>query len=733
MRSAGSRSGRGAAFGRLLACSLAIAVLGATASAGSRPPPPAALPTAPGASPGQKLGNPNYKLEVSPGLAGYCRLGWLPVHVAIEATRDFDGELVAVLRQNRRGQVLYEVRRPIQLAAGSKKDYHLYLRHESTNISSNHGVEVYLDDDGRMDDTAQWKTLELVSPSNYLICVVSDRRRVLAGIGGRRMTAQVNGQPLEGGTSREFKVAQPELRELPDKAAGYTGVDFLLLYQTPLEASKLSHDRMDAIVDFARSGGTVVLAAGDRAWFARKELRPIFPAKRVAPAPQKEADRLEERLRGRYTPLPPGPKGMTVHKFEAPGFAWDASRGFYSGNCGLGRVAVWQLDPMSRRVRSWSGLYSLWADLGLRYHRGRKPREEYGYGFANNPDNNDVLRARMRVEELNLSRERAASAFVVVFLVVFYLVLVGPVNYFVLRRLDMRALSIVTIPLLAAVFVLLTFAVGYLSRGVTTVGRRLTLAAAGSGAVRAYCVTSQSVFPSGSMLADVSTDGRGLVCPLLGTGMSGVQERVFAVQDEDNYTLESHPMRMWEMAYFEAVSTRPLGGSVRLEALTDSGGGFDGRYRLVNNSSVQLENAFVTSSLAGGRYAWIGEVKRGVKYEGRVEIWRQGGYGGAYGGTAAPQLILENALKLWFRGELGGKSLYPMVQGEDKFAEQASTVIRKDPRLEDARFGGRPGMMLFAFAREEFEPIRLNGRSIRAREGESRDVLVIFAEVGGRK
>ena len=64
-------------------------------------------------------------------------------------------------------------------------------------------------------------------------------------------------------------------------------------------------------------------------------------------------------------------------------------------------------------------------------------------------------------------------------LVVAYLVLVGPVNYFVLRRLDMRALSIVTIPMLSAVFVLLNFAAGYLSRGVNTVGRRVTVAAAG--------------------------------------------------------------------------------------------------------------------------------------------------------------------------------------------------------------------------------------------------------------
>ncbi|MHC4916439.1 MAG: hypothetical protein ACYTGB_13200, partial [Planctomycetota bacterium] len=387
MNCAGGRSGRGAVLGRLLVCSLLVATLVSGATAGTRPPPPN-LPTVPSGGPGQQLGNPNYKLEIAAGLGGYCRLGWMPVHVAIEATRDFEGELVAVLRQSRRGPILYETRRPIELAAGSKKDYHLYLRHESTNAGANHGVEVYLDDGGRIDDTAKWKTLDLVSPTNYLICVISDRRRVLAGITGKRMVARVNQQPLEGGTSREFKVAQPELRELPDKAAGYSGVDFLVLYQTPLEASKLSPDRLDAIIDFARAGGTVVLAAGDRAWFARKELRPLFPLKRVVPASGAEVQRLESTLRRRYVGLPPGPKEMTVHKFETPGFARDASRGFYAGTCGLGNVAAWQLDPMSRRVRSWSGLYSLWADLGLRYHRGRKPREEYGFGFGNNPENN---------------------------------------------------------------------------------------------------------------------------------------------------------------------------------------------------------------------------------------------------------------------------------------------------------------------------------------------------------
>jgi len=361
-----------------------------------------------------------------------------------------------------------------------------------------------------------------------------------------------------------------------------------VLCEAPFGISKLSQPQLEAIVDYARGGGVVVLAASNRTWFEEEALRGLIPPPEVTAASRARAGSLLAGLESRYSKkFGKDTKSIVVHDFQVPGFVLDGRRGFAVGRCGLGTVLLWRLDPRYSAVRNWPGLYSLWADLGRRFHK--RPRDDYGSGFGAGygDETSPIAHARGRAQVLNLARERSVSALLVVFLVVFYLVLVGPVNYFVLRRLDMRALSIVTIPLLSAVFVLLTFAVGYISRGVTTVGRRVTVAVTISGADRAACVTSQSIFPSGSMLVEVGTDGRGLLAPLT-KQLSGQQQGAFSRQDEAGFVLERHPLRMWEMAHFHAESVRRLGGSVHLVALTDSRGREDGRYRLRNSSAVQL-------------------------------------------------------------------------------------------------------------------------------------------------
>jgi len=569
--------------------------------------------------------------------------------------------------------------------------------------------------------------------------VVSDQPRILRGLVGSGQNATVAGRPLEEGVSREFFVAAPGLRQLPDRAAGYGGVDFLVLYQTPLDSAELGPERLDAILDFARGGGVVVLAASDRDWFARPELRPLIGLRKVSPAQPAETARLTQLLAARYGSFGPRPQTLTVHSFDLPDCAPRDEWGCSTGHCGLGTVLVWRLDPAGAALMGWSGLYHQWADMALALHR--RPRQDYGMGLGASEDDNPVSRARRRVEQFNLSRESGVPVILVIFLVVLYLVLVGPINYFVLRRLDMRALSIATVPLLAAVFVLLTFAVGYIARGVTTVGRRLSVAVAYSGSSRAECVTSQSVFPAGSMLVDVGTEGRGLVCPLTETVLGGQQEPAFARQLDSGYTLERHPMSMWRMAHFEAVSSLRLGGPVLLESLPGTGPGGQERFRLDNRSSVSLENVFV--HLPPNRYAWVGELPKGRKHEGLLAQWQFSGSAPIAG--RAPPLAVETALALWFRGELrGDRTVYSRGSGDMPFADQAQKALLDDPRLTAQRGGelgrirtlrlsARPVLTMFAMAREEFEPLRLDGREVRARSGEACNVLVVLAELGASR
>lgn len=691
---------------RFLAALLALALPATRLAASEVPPVDAAVPRA--AEGSSVPGAGGYGLTLVPGLSGYCRAGWVPVYVAIDAGRDFTGDLVVVLRSGSGdlAPALYEVRSRVELAAGSVKNYHLYVRHESPGLGGRQEVQAYLQSDRGVVSARVARPLSLVERDKVLLCVVSDRPGVLRGLAGGGRKVQLDGKEVE----REFLVIQPALTELPDRGAGYSAADFVLLCQTPLEPGKLGSERFDAIVDYVRGGGAVVLAAGDLSWFGRRELGVLAPGLKVSAMSRAETERLAAGA------------GLVAHRFEAPGFSEGSPPGFCIGGCGLGRVVLWSLDPDSRAVRSWDGLFPLWLRLDRRFYPER-PASDAIHSWAGAAEDQVLTRARVSAGMLDLSRERSVSTFLVMLIVVLYLVMVGPVNHLVLRRLDMRALSIATIPLLAAVFVLLTFAQGYMTRGVTTVGRRVTAAMAASGDRRADCLTYQSIFPAASMVAEVSTDSRGLICPL-DPGESRMQERTLALQPESGYVLR-RALSMWAMTSFEARSTRPLGGSLRLEAL---GGG---RYRLVNRTPLQLEDAFLTAGVNGGQFAWIGTVERNRTYEGKlVRYDRAEPQRDEPGSPALPPvaLPLAEALPLWIEdGAVLSRGPRVAVRRLDGFPQQAGAVIMADPRLALQRRTERPGLMLVARVRQldDFEPLRLNGGTVR---GEALGVLIVLAE-----
>ena len=159
---------------------------------------------------GAPIKEPDYKLTASAGLAGHARLGWVPVYVAIDARRDFDGDLVVRLRDqfaatSARGS-LFEARRSLKLAAGSKTEYHVYIRHDTPSLNQA-VVEVFLESGKPIRDTLQGLGVQLAGRGDYLLCVVSDKPNLLRTLAQRR-TASGNVYNPSGKQERQFSVAQ---------------------------------------------------------------------------------------------------------------------------------------------------------------------------------------------------------------------------------------------------------------------------------------------------------------------------------------------------------------------------------------------------------------------------------------------------------------------------------------------------------------------------------------------
>jgi hypothetical protein len=679
-------------------------------------PATAALAGAPVPQPlGGATKQPDYKLTVAPGLANKARLGWMPVYVAVEAGRDFDGDLVVQFRsQGGAAGVLYEARKGLKLAAGSKTEHHLCLRHDSPSVMQG-VVEARLED---VRDTAQTQGVVLVPQSEYLVCVVSDRPLSLGFLSVRRTASAAvsGGQPAK---VRQFTVAQPALAELPDKVAGYNSVDFLLIYQASFE--KLRREQLAAIGDYLWQGGCVVLCARDRAWFSRSEVQDLVTIRDPGAAAGGDGDLLLRMLASNHGAFTGETAGSTVHRFNIPG-ARD-ERSFYEVHRGLGTALVWRLDPGQNVIGAWQGMPGLWTDVAAAVLPLRAASDPQNYSWrAESPS---LTHAREVAIKLNLARERSVPGLLIVFLVVLYLVLVGPINYFALRKLDMRALSIVTLPLLAAVFVLLNFVVGYVSRGALSQGRRVTVAVAPSGVARADCLTWLGLFPASSSLAELDTDGRGLILPLSETSLaehSGYQAETYTsertVRREERFMLERYALAMWKMFHFQAESTRPLGGTLKL---VERGGK---KFTATNSSPLALKDCFVAAGAGGGEFCWLGDLAAGASSDGTLVPWTQAPRDFSQQGRQPKPLALSGAVQLWTNSRLGSGQSYVLDNQQEGFAYQAAQVISS--RLESLPHRGL--VLVGRVDGEELDALRLNGRTPR---GEGINVLVVTGEREG--
>ena len=121
---------------------------------------------------------------------------------------------------------------------------------------------------------------------------------------------------------------------------------------------------------------------------------------------------------------------------------------------GLGTVDYLTMNPLTEPLRSWSGLNSLWHTLALLL--GPQPSWS-----RRGVDYDRAINATEILPGLNLLPDvLPLCGFLLV-----YIMLIGPLNYVVLRRINRREFAWVTISLLIVIFSALAWLVGFNLRG----------------------------------------------------------------------------------------------------------------------------------------------------------------------------------------------------------------------------------------------------------------------------
>jgi len=316
---------------------------------------------------------------------------------------------------------------------------------------------------------------------------------------------------------------------LPWDWTGYAALDLLVLYN--LDWGGLHPEQARAIAEWVRNGGRLLLVLGSRPLPSAGPLAKLLPVRWG----QAQQMKVPLRVRRRWGCSDTQTDTVTVWPMTLTGaHGWSTSgyglgRAVHAGGpVAFGRAAVLAFDPAVLGGRQGDNLARFWRDRlnpllpGAQIEAGRYRDDPDGYGYGGDDSYyllgedsrgaNAILTHLMNIPEL-----RPLSIWWVIGLLTVLTLLLGPIDYFVLKRLDRLPWTWVT-----AVGWIVLFSVGAYFGVQMIRGRKMY--------VRVVTVQDGIAGPDGAARA--------------GTAWSTVYSGIFAPAS-DNYRLDGPEGRQW--------------------------------------------------------------------------------------------------------------------------------------------------------------------------------------------
>ncbi|MDY7075638.1 MAG: hypothetical protein SXV54_01810 [Chloroflexota bacterium] len=381
-------------------------------------------------------------MHITVGFDGYCRRdGWCPVHVLLSNEgADVEGEFRAAVRGVSSSTERDVYVKPVLLPAHSRKAFFLYLPRgglasqfqmvsgEEILASQSAGVRL-LDENDRL--------YGIASSSSSALNFLSD----VAPAGGNAAVAHLG------------------LDKLPPTPLVWELLDVLIL--NDVDTTALSSEQRQALETWVAHGGHLIVGGGVGAARTVAGLADLLP---VTVDGTRSVDDLWA-LGGHAAPGPYAIAEVTLQEGEALIEQKDEQRDLIllaRRTFGAGKVDFLAFDAGLNPFVHWDDNVQMWefitegnvADMQLLTVRN-------GYGAR------DAINS---IPGLELPSTLQILAFMLV-----YTLLIGPANYFVLRKLDRRELAWLTIPALVVGFTVLAYATGFQIRGTAAIVHRLAV------------------------------------------------------------------------------------------------------------------------------------------------------------------------------------------------------------------------------------------------------------------
>jgi hypothetical protein len=377
-------------------------------------------------------------LSVSAGYDGYFRQGqW----VAVRAEMANNGpSLDGMLRVRSGGigglaETIYQT--PVSLAQGVRKQVFLYVSLDTT--AQRIQVEV-VDDKGEVAGRADVRVL-LVNRSDVLYAVVSESL-----LGAVDMTGLIPG-------TGEAHQTNWRIEQIPPLADALAGLDVLMFHD--VDTGTLSADQVEAIRAWVLQGGHLIVAGGEFWQRTTAGFSDLLPVTLEGTRPIESLVGLADYLRADSAPLDGGTTltRATVRPGARALVTLDGEPLIVRDMVGSGTVDFLAVDPQTEPLRSWADMDRLWYTLVA--SAGQQPS-----WLAGNESWTMAREATLTASNTALPSFTQLCGFLAL-----YIVLIGPVNYLVLKRLNRREWAWATIPALILIFSVLAYTVGFNLRG----------------------------------------------------------------------------------------------------------------------------------------------------------------------------------------------------------------------------------------------------------------------------
>jgi hypothetical protein len=552
-------------------------------------------------------------LSAEPALGSYFKPNhWVPITIWLDNQgQTADVEISAELKEIRGGPGPEFRLKVEQLPAPSRRRYTLYVLPGASYSSQPLEVQLI---QGRRVVGQQTVDLRPMSTGDRIVAVLDREQGSLNMLSGLQLPSP-RADPFNGYPGRrppgqrntsQVQVGYLKPEACPDRCRGFDAVDLLVIGN--VSASELSEAQKKAITEWVGTGGTLVIAGGANGMrLADPFFRELLP---VQVSGTLSIPRLVGMQRFSFKQAPPTGQFVITQATLKPGATIlataDAARLplVVEGRSGAGRVLFLAFDYSRPPVRMWEGTPEMWGKFLLTARspilEQVDPRTDYSWRGGWQQGRWRVGNACHALSQMDPPR----FAWIGLFLVSYIIVLV-PVNYFVLKQRDRREYAWLTTPGIVLVFSLLAYVVGFAMKGGQVLLAKVAVVEADAGSPVAAAYHYIGLFSPRKTAYDVAAPGaNGTLAEW--REESGTPRRPVSIVESEPFRAEDMSVDMWSMRILRLENTLPLGQGVTAE-LSREATSLSGT--VTNHTPYDLEECSV---LFGAQTAKIGKLARGA-------------------------------------------------------------------------------------------------------------------------